>query len=404
MAAIIATLHSSSTAAVSFDLPTHQENQDGESRVELSFFAEGAANVIFSIKLLDTDSAVPLSWSHQLVNGSLLRLRKGDQDPNGKKSTAESAVPPPPYVPVLEIKDFVTNHIANVIPASHFIQHVLVEVAPQLVEQCNALLSRMDTQELRRPKRRGWHIRADEQFGFLIADMSVKGENEIMIEFKPKWLAQSPTAPDGARRCRTCAWHIMNSLPEEKRYCPLALASGHAGWVKKQASRFVETVQELPAGWSAAEVTQLMVEYFVSLDGGRDLLLLLQRLQMQWDPLGASIYADGTTDTAALLENAQQKIDDPKNIVLEKLSWAMTLRDCIIFIRLSKNPEIRLEAKLADLDLKRVKASKLLKWATDEKRLRDQGFYSGTDAGTDASGPDEICLLSDAHGRELYRS
>jgi inositol-pentakisphosphate 2-kinase len=408
---VIATLKQTTSGALSLHPADTETHAPHESRVKLTYFAEGAANVIFSITLLHLDDkpAAELSWAHKLVTGHLLRLRKGEKAPDHHE--AHQSVAPPPFVPVKEIDTFLRQHVLVAIPEEHVVQHILVEVDPLFVELCNGVLTALEKSGGREPKRRGWHVNTEEPYGFLVADMTAKTAQEITIEFKPKWLAQSPLAPENSRRCRTCAWHVKNGLAHEKRYCPLALVSGSTGWVRPEVEKFLPKAEDLPKDWDREATVTTVVSYFCDPKQGLELMRLLEKLQLEWDPKGMTskvgISADNCVPkpTPDVLALAQRAINDPSNNGFERLSWTMTLRDCIIFIRLS-NPagasKVQVEAKLADLDLKRVEADKLAKWALDETGLLLNGFYAGSEQTSNSTGADDICLLWNAPGRELY--
>jgi inositol-pentakisphosphate 2-kinase len=408
---VIATLKESSSGALSLHPADTETNAPHESRVKLAYFAEGAANVIFSITLLHADNkpASELSWAHKLVDGHLLRLRKGEKAPNHE---AHQSVAPPPFVPVKEIDTFLREHILVVIPEEHVVQHILVECHPSFLQLCNNILTALENGNGREHKRRGWHVNTEEPHGFLVTDMSAKNDKQMTIEFKPKWLAQSPLAPPDARRCRTCAWHVKNSLAREKRYCPLSLVSGSSESVRSEVEKLLPKA-DLPGGWDWNDTVSTVVEYFCDLRGGLELMRLLEKLQIEWDPKGMTSRVGITPGnysakpTEELLTLAQKALDDSQNQGFERLSWTMTLRDCILFIRLSKATEsepVKVECKVADLDLKRVEADKLLKWSLDESGLLLNGYYTGTQVRANGTIDEieDICLLWDAPGREIY--
>lgn len=412
---IIAALKESSTGALSLHPADSQACPPHESRVKLAYFAEGAANVIFSIALLDVDDQAGCehSWAHKLVDGHLLRLRKGEKAPDHHQ--ARHSVAPPPFVPVKEIDSFLRQRVLVAIPEKHVVQHTLVEVHPSFVKLCNDVLTLLEKSGMRKEKRRGWHINTEERYGFLVEDMTARTEQQITVEFKPKWLAQSPLAPTNARRCRTCAWHVKNGVAIEKRYCPLRLASGHAAWVVTEVEKFLPSPDSLPLGWERAAVLKAVTEYFCDSQRGLALMRLLEKLQIEWDPkgmtsvVGITIEDYSSKSAAHLLAQAQKALNEPQNHGFERLSWTMTLRDCIIFIRLSKTQGadlVQVETKLADLDLKRVDAGKLCKWVLDEAGLTFNGYYTGTNEGRLVSDGtlNEICLLWNAEGRQLYAS
>jgi len=59
-------------------------------------------------------------------------------------------------------------------------------------------------------------------------------QQSALFHFKPKWLAQSPTAPVNARRCRTCALAARRETDVARLLCPLALYSGDPDLIRQQ--------------------------------------------------------------------------------------------------------------------------------------------------------------------------
>lgn len=134
--------------------------------------------------------------------------------------------------------------------------------------------------------------------GVLVTDMSVHKVDESGVlgsEFKPKWLAQSPTAPGRARRCRTCALaalraaHQTQPQPHQKErgWCPLLLVEGtevDAKGVARCISRERKGREE--GEWEEEGVDETMVERLAVFLHRNPLLLKLRELQLQWDGQG----------------------------------------------------------------------------------------------------------------------
>lgn len=81
------------------------------------------------------------------------------------------------------------------------------------------------------------------------------------------------------------------------------------------------------------------------------------------------------------LRDAQGRLDPAPEGTTDKeeLALAMTLRDCTCFVRISedsKTGEVRVEAKLADLDKKNWEA-KLEYWKGMDGVLKEGGYYEG---------------------------
>ena len=83
-----------------------------------------------------------------------------------------------------------------------------------------------------------------------------------------------------------------------------------------------------------------------------------------------------------LLQDAQQNLDPAPEGTSdkEKLALAMTLRDCTCFVRISEDAtgEVRVEAKLADLDKKNWEA-KWEYWKGMDDVLKEGGYYEGVE-------------------------
>jgi inositol-pentakisphosphate 2-kinase len=172
-----------------------------------------------------------------------------------------------------------------------------------------------------------------------------------VIEFKPKWLAQSPSAPKNAVRCRQCARFARTNAdlarkgdPLQKSWCPLDL-NIHDGLQLAKTIWTTKTFEE-------------MFPRFSSWLSGNTLLPRLRQLQMELDPVG-------------VLENDKND---------EQFRAAMTLRDCTVFVRFPENAEddqYGIEARIGDLDLK--SPDKAQYWKDTENSLIEEGWYTGTE-------------------------
>lgn len=168
------------------------------------------------------------------------------------------------------------------------------------------------------------------------------------FEFKPKWLTQSPTAPEGATVCRTCALRRMRDRERraQTRFCPLDLASADLEAVRRAVRALAEE-----AGW-----TLTAAELFVLAEHlhGHPLLLRLQSLQL--------------------------------NLETQDMAMAMTLRDCSFYILL--DDERGFDLRIGDLD--RKASSKAEHWMETESALIKGGFYLGCRS-TRGSDPPRPC-------------
>jgi inositol-pentakisphosphate 2-kinase len=180
------------------------------------------------------------------------------------------------------------------------------------------------------------------------------GTTSVFLEFKPKWLIQSPNAPVSAKCCRTCAHRAMTQRP--KGFCPLDLGSGDPYRIR----RAVKTLLGSVVNYNGIPLEDIVTTYFVE----TSLLQALRRLQ--------------ALDSRGILNYHESK-DLDKNFFM-----AMSSRDCTLFLEIfdqniaGDTPVIVngtsywVKAKLADLDLKNPK--KRSQWAAVESKL--QPWYS----------------------------
>jgi len=261
-------------------------------------------------------------------------------------------------------------------PADQLVQQTLVELRPgNIIAQLNRELriwdsptkGRSPSANPRPPKRKGVYL-ADDEHGLLIQDMTPHGLAETVMEFKPKWLAQSPSAPADAKRCRQCArfarvnaGHARKHEAPVSSYCPLDLIS------KCPAERLAAARKMLaPASPSPAAMTR-----FAHWLETNTLLPKLHEYESQLDKKGP-LFAD---------END------------ENFLTIMTLRDCTVFLRFQgdgKDPNTKIEARIGDLDLK--SPDKKGYWYETEKQLIDEGWYHGCENSQDTQPLD--CRIS----------
>lgn len=179
-----------------------------------------------------------------------------------------------------------------------------------------------------------------------------------MIEIKPKWLFQSPSAPHAALRCRTCAVRLHRRL-RDPAYdaadlpCPLLMASDD--WEDRNS--FVSAL--LPPEEQGAWYVPALARWFKATpaqSGPKRLIAQLRGVQQLLDTKGP-LAADSADEDFRL---------------------AMTLRDCSIFLRVLKRggrqgPKV--VAKIADLD-KKNSGAKSAYWRRTEAELVRGGAYT----------------------------
>lgn len=299
----------------------------------LEYFAEGAANVVCKMSIepsspsthseaySDMDgygpetpppSEVPMDYFEPSLHGKLLRLRKD--------------LPTATFVYKSQ-KDF-EMHIKPHFETNEVVEQSVVKLPPHLVENCNVDLHRMEARGTRPSKRCGVYVKTNEGFGTLVTDMTSRPtEGMLSLEFKPKWLAQSPTAPENAKRCRTCALRALNSSkqseatnPSDSRlrpkaaFCPLALVSEDKKKLPFLATELLRC-SDYPEYASKDMTSRLVIALSRS-----SILHKLKDLQVKLDPKG-------------VLKT------DPKE---RDLLTAMTLRDCTLYLKVGHRGHLSL--------------------------------------------------------------
>lgn len=320
----------------------------------VEYLAEGAANVV--LRLTPLSAASPLKSAPAELKDKLLRVRKD------KASLATVAVQ----------HEHLSQVIAPLFPPENLVQHILVTIDLALLEDINRDLVELGTSEYRPGIRTSEFVAIDELHALLVTDMSAIG-TQVALEFKPKWLAQSPNAPSKARRCRTCALRAYRRATKDKRgidrhaFCPLALLDEN-GATRLRAARAILHSQ-------GQDMVNDEAEPFASTlpDRISPILTRLRDLQQQLDPCG--VLTDQTTT------------EPPPDLCL-----AMTLRDCTVFVRVQETFRSgAVEIRLADLDVKVAHPDRVKKWRDTETALIQGRWYENME---DNAAPEEVCVLS----------
>jgi len=263
----------------------------------------GAANIIYRFS------------SSSPSKNLLLRLRKAL--PSGS--------------PNIVTYQYLESTIFPLLPKDLPISYRLVKIPPTLIERLNTALTDLEATGKRPKKRHGLYLTLAEPYGFLITDMTPEEDtDEYLIEFKPKWLTQSPSAPKDWKRCRTCALrlkkaaeaseHISTSpttiatlpstthhkKPSWNGYCPLDLSSSSPDRLRKAVSCILST-SKLSRPGDVDRVT----EYLHS----QGWLRLLKSKQNQLDTIGPLAITEETASHEFLT--------------------CMTLRDCTVFLKVN---------------------------------------------------------------------
>ncbi|KAF4311994.1 Inositol-pentakisphosphate 2-kinase [Botryosphaeria dothidea] len=408
--------------------------------VELRFRTEGNANVIFRIAALgspahdasdvhDTDvhGALEPDWRYsddprkQRLYNREMRARRhelltpckqSDQPPTATNfardvnqhnltSARDTLLRLKKQMPFYQDDEttynFYINTVADWIPPRHLVQQDLIELRQEIIQECNKELRLQERAGKRDVNRHGKYLHTTSK-ALILRDMeSHDPQKSLTLEFKPKWLWQSPHAPKGATRCRTCALRAKRNnegKAESKTHgvqCPLSIATGEPSLVKDAIEKLVDNHEnyvgcrpawlqksrrsstfplQRPAPKSREDLIAILHDHFqVRSDGtkgeGYRVLEGLRNLQKMLDPRGILSHTG-----------------EPSNDFL----LAMTLRDCSLYVQIHWDSR-RVESRLGDLDPKVAKGGKLEQWVATERGLLDGGWYF-------TSRGDETCLLS----------
>ncbi|ETS06410.1 hypothetical protein M419DRAFT_70044 [Trichoderma reesei RUT C-30] len=297
---------------------------------------EGAANAVFEIKV------PPNSRVGAQFQGKLLRVAKAPS--LGRAPTSSDYYFRQQEFFIREIQPHLGDHAVN--------QELVVLHKSGIVDELNAMLR--DVNHLRKPKFQASFI-GHASWGFLVEDMRPKGEcddGSLLIEFKPKWLLQSPSAPKSAIRCRQCALELRNYLKApsakaprpERRPCPIAIANPDC---PRQVSSPFRIAPQL-AGLQDDKRIQTILDNIIN----HKALRKLRDCQKSLDDVGP--------------------LRPPTNL---DFVVAMTLRDCTCFALVPANDEGEIKLRFGDFDYKDPE-KKFSHWRGTEQDLIEGGFYT----------------------------
>lgn len=186
-------------------------------------------------------------------------------------------------------------------------------------------------------------------------------------EIKPKWLHQSPRAPEGAEQCRNCAREVQRNLKNSTRnpvFCPLNLVKATDFPRNQNVAGDIRRA----LGLSAAQSDNLQAWL-----RGSTLLRRLRAAQWELDHAEEKVVPESASGPSSSASGDGDGDDD--NIA--KYCLAMTLRDCSLFLRIPRRPGATagdVAAKLADLDKKNY-VSKHEYWEGMEDGLHERNLY-----------------------------
>lgn len=382
-----------------------------------TFVGEGAANVVFELSGVE---------DHPGLNGQLLRLPKDES--NG-----------PSYA---ELQDYWENKVSPLFKPEELVQQRLVQLPqdPAFIDSLNQQLDQIEQKGTRRHDFAGHRFVPEAMnTGMLVEDMrprpagssrpssrpsssgtgkakaKSKGKGKAraevedddsdvddddlftLHEIKPKWLHQSPRAPQGAEQCRNCAREVQRNLKNDTRnavFCPLNLVKA----IDFPRNQQVVGDIRRSMGLTAAQADNLKVWL-------RESTLLTRLRSKQWEldhaekkvvppasSSGMSSAGASSATSAPVSSGAQEDEEEADNVA--KYCLAMTLRDCSLFLRIPRRPGAKAEqviAKLADLDKKNY-GTKHEYWEGMEDGLHQKNLYWKT-GGNGVSGQLTDCQL-----------
>ena len=277
----------------------------------LEYLAEGAANVVSRFFLPRSESPRAASHDGSQRGG----ISTGPDDSSFLNRLLRLRKSLPSTVPIEESARDFHALVAPLFPVEHLVAQELVVLPDGLVAQCNRDLRVAEAQDRRSSSRRDVYLAEEERHGLLITDMTPdEGKGEVLVEFKPKWLAQSPSAPANPKRCRTCALRARRNAARSARgeqadvsFCPLDLVSGEDDKLRRAVRVILAKCRVSGQQRGALE------DRLVDLLRDCSLLFRLRELQLRLDHKG--VLESDTTSQDFLL--------------------ATTLRDCTVFIKVS---------------------------------------------------------------------
>jgi inositol-pentakisphosphate 2-kinase len=304
-------------------------------QTHVKYIGEGSANIVFRI-------SPPVSSDQHLYRGRLLRV------PNDKLVTRFTCE---------DHQVFYHDKLVPILDKSWLVDQRLIDIRHgKIRDALNAELDRLETAGGRPARRLGIRV-ADTEHALLVEDMSEKPGENVVVTFKSKWLAPSPTLPAGSMRCRNCAKLAearTRGKESDTSFCPLYLLDmTRSGAAAEAAEGKIRSVFRR----DLTEEQQARALEWIRETG---LFLKLAEIQASYDPNGA-------LNTSA---------DDVEAV--EKLQLAMTLRDCSVMLTVPTNPAEPARCQITDLDRKDG-SQKLPQWQELESKLISGGYYLGSD-------------------------
>lgn len=250
-----------------------------------------------------------------------------------------------------ELQSYWEQEVSPLFEHHELVQQRLVKLPgnPAFFARINQQLREIEDKGTRRRDFAGHFVSEGIETGMLVEDMrpDASQSDELSLhEIKPKWLHQSPRAPQGAEQCRNCAREVQRQVKDKTRntiFCPLNLVKVADFPGDDEVARDVRRSVNLPE----AESDNLLAWM-------RRSRLLQQLRAAQWD------------------NDHELEVAD-----VRRYSLAMTLRDCSLFLKISRRPGCgpgAVVAKLADMDMKNFEIKRDY-WERREHDLHERGLY-----------------------------
>ncbi|KAK7564890.1 inositol-pentakisphosphate 2-kinase-domain-containing protein [Phyllosticta paracitricarpa] len=286
--------------------------------------------------------------------------------------------------------DFYLNTISDWIPQRHLVQQDLIRISNDIIENCNSELRTREKSGQREPKRHGTYLHLTDS-AIIMRDMnSYDAEKSVTLEFKPKWLWQSPTAPPNATRCRTCALRAQRKSKGEKEskthgvLCPLVISTGEPDYIRDVVTQLVDN----PSNYVGTALPRWLADTHATNgtngqthdNGPKSRHDLIEKLCRHFSADShAALHKRHGEGYHVLqgLQHMQRRLDQCGILDREPTPdflLAMTLRDCSLYVQVHWDSQ-RVESRLGDLDPKVSKGGKLEQWRETEKSLLDGGWY-----------------------------
>ncbi|KAI1378284.1 hypothetical protein F4677DRAFT_443499 [Hypoxylon crocopeplum] len=295
------------------------------SRSHFSHLAEGRANAVFRIKE-PKDPSIPMGF----FQGTLLRVPKATPD-----------VTPCDYE---TLQDFQEKFVDVQVGRQHIVPQILVRISQPVAAALNAKRN----SALRAKGVKGDPSTIHAGYAMLVEDMG-PSPDYLALEFKPKWLAQSPMAPEDATRCRTCAREALRTGKLRRKGVKVPTPVCPLGLIHEDRAVVMSTIDRLAPKWSERDRERLANALK---DSG-----VLERLR--------DLQAEGDSGDALFTQPSDARF-----------GLSMTLRDCSCFVRVPIDQNAPVIIKLADVDKKNWR-EKQSYWQRRHNDLVEDGWYKG---------------------------